>query len=74
MFTDSQVAELANVEKSVLAAGGGQKAVEAAEKRVQDAIDARIPVIAEALKYKLKTSDKGVVSSRKYIKSKRHIK
>ena len=61
-LTDSQVAELANVEKSVLAAGGGQKAVEAAEKRVQDAIDARIPVIAEALKYKLKTSDKGVVS------------
>jgi len=61
-LTDSQVAELANVERSVLAAGGGQKAVEAAEKRVQDAIDARIPAITESLKDILTTSDKSVVS------------
>ncbi len=59
---DSEVAELANVQKSYLEAGGGAKAVEAAEKRVQDAIDARIPAIEESLKDILKTSDKSVVS------------
>lgn len=59
---DSEVAELANVQKSYLEAGGGAKAVEAAEKKVQDNIESRIPAITEALKYKLKTSDKGVVS------------
>ncbi len=61
-LTDSQVSKLADVQKNYLKSGGGQKAVEAAEKKVQDAIDARIPAITESLKYKLKTSDKGVVS------------
>ena len=61
-LTDYQVDAIADAQKSYLISGGGAKAVEAAEKRVQDAIDARIPAITEALKFKLKTSDKGVVS------------
>jgi len=61
-LTDYQVDAISNARKSYLISGGGAKAVEAAEKKVQDAIDARIPAIAEALKNKLKTSDKGIVS------------
>ena len=61
-LTDYQVDAIADAQKSYFRHGGGQKAVEAAEKKVQDAIDARIPAIEEALKNNLKTSDKGVVS------------
>ena len=61
-LTDYQVDAIADAQKSYLISGGGAKAVEAAEKRVQDAIDARIPAIEESLKDILKTSDKSVVS------------
>jgi hypothetical protein len=64
-LSSDEIEKLADVNKRFLSSGGKSKAIQEAEKKVQDTIDAKIPLIEKALADAL-TTNKGVVTLEDY--------